>query len=193
MPRLKQWTKAALFILAMGAPQLATAQGDAPPEAQKRDTLSQREALKVLLSAHHGLPAKIEFDRVSDNARGHLLDFATDMGMFPMHRYRALEALGMHYRDDQVLSLYEKVLLGSQGELAQHRVMMMAATFFGSDAVRIISPLIKHDDLQLRKTASSALLIVGDEAAMAAIRGAYEVEPDPTLRAEMGASLAILR
>jgi len=188
MSQLKRWTGAMLLGALLTAGSFAPVTGDRTNEAfaqdnddNARDLRAERASIQRLLSAHHELPDKVFFERASVDARALLFDFATDPNLFPLYRYRALEALGMHYGDDVVFTLYAKVLGKSDDFGEQNRVMMFSAVFFGERAVSLLAPMTTHEDAQLRRTAYEALALVGGESAMATLKTARQNEDNALL------------
>ena len=172
-----------LMLGVSALPHAASAQ--APPARTKAAAKPERARIQLLLSAHHELPDRALFEGASDQARAHLLDFATDLDVFPLYRYRALEALGAYYADDQVLRLYASVLKDAGSERAQHRVMLLAARFFGDQATGLLTPFLSDKNIQLRITAVEALALIHSETSRAMLRAAASSEPDPGLATRM--------
>ena len=199
MSHTKKWTGALLLGVILAASPMAPgaevkeARAQQGADDSKRDLRAERARIQRLLSAHHELPDKIFFERASQDARSLLFDFATDLNIFPLYRYRALEALGLHYGDDHVLDLYSKVLATPSDFGAHHRVMMYAASFFGEQATALLAPMTSSKDAQLRRTAYEALLVVGSEGAMATLERARAREDDPLLLARLDEVLITLR
>lgn len=199
MSYTKKWTGALLLGVMLAASPLAPGLTTREASAQQgvddaqRDIRAERANIQRLLSAHHELPDKVFFERASQDARAILFDFATDLNIFPLYRYRALEALGLHYGDDRVLDLYAKVLATPSDFGAHHRVMMYAATFFGERATPMLAPMVSSKDVQFRRTAYEALLIIGSEGAMATLERARAKEDNPLLLARLDEVLITLR
>lgn len=180
----------AAACVSLMAPTAASAQGD---EAEQRTERDQRADLKLLLSAHHDLPDKHLFLKASPDARALLLELARDASQFKLHRYRALEALGAYWADDEVFELYARLLAGKGDVLLKHRVMMFAAAAFGDRSVPLISPYSHDADVQLRMTAAEALIRVNTETSRAALRAALGQEDEPMVRRRIEGGLAEIR
>lgn len=122
-------------------------------------TTAQHKHVRLLLSAHHQLPAKAHFEKVSPNVQMLLLDVASSNNIFEYHRLRALEALGMYWKDQKAFALYGTLLADSKTkEGTKHRLMMMSTKYYGAQGLVHIKGFIDHKDLQLRWTAAVAAM-----------------------------------
>ena len=174
------------------APAPAWAQDEEPgaEEPQKEDATRR---VRLLLSAHHELPPRALFVKATPRARDVLLEIARDDQIFRLHRYRALEALGSYWADDEVLDLYARLLRGSETELLEHRVMMFAASSFGRHSVPLLVPYLSSPQMQLRLTAVEALALVDEEPSRDALRARLEAEPSELVRERIEHALLEIR
>ena len=161
-------SKRLIFILMLTFGILATAQTaiaqttgtpKVPTNQTTTFTTAQHKHVRLLLSAHHQLPAKAHFEKVSPNVQALLFDVASDKDTFEYHRLRALEALGMYWKDQKAFALYGTLLASSKtAEGTKHRLMMMSTKYYGAKGLVHIKGFIDHKDLQLRWTAAAAAM-----------------------------------
>lgn len=134
------------------------------------------ERAKLLLSGYHGVPSKKTFEETLDQPKLVVTAIALDDSSFGMHRKHALTALG-YWADAGVLRTYTGLLQDTQtDESLRHRLMLLLADHFPSEALGHLKPYLSHDDLQYRLTAIEAIRRVPGDDAIAALRQAKKSE-----------------
>ena len=178
---------ACLGALACALPAWAQALPESgASDAPRARATSGKDAIHLLLGARHELPERALFERASKTAESDLLQIADDASVFPMHRYRALQALGAYWPSDRSFALYTKVYNTSpEGSMVRHRMLMLFGAHFGARGIDILRAALVNADVQIRRTAVEALVEAGTDEARAAIREAAERESDEALRARM--------
>lgn len=156
-------SKLLILIIMLTFGSLAQAQTTNSPKVPTNQTTTfttaQHKHVRLLLSAHHQLPAKAHFEKVSPNVQTLLFDVASSKDTFAYHRLRALEALGMYWKDQKAFALYGTLLADSKtAEGTKHRLMMMSTKYYGAQGLVHIKGFINHKDLQLRWTAAAAAM-----------------------------------
>lgn len=156
----------ALFALAVVAsPLMASAQstngstqGPTTPSVTTF-TKAQYKHATLLLSSHHALPSKAQFEKVSPSVQTLLHNIAQNQTTFALHRVRALEALGQHWQNQKAFALYGTMLNDAKTpEGTKHRLLMMSTKFYGVKGLVHVKPFVDHKDLQLRWTAATAVM-----------------------------------
>ncbi|MFT6395879.1 MAG: HEAT repeat protein [Bradymonadia bacterium] len=146
------------------------------PEVEAAPVVDQLEAARVLLSGYHGIPEAERFESALTDPSATLLEIATNADESPIHRDRALGALG-YWPNAEVQSLYVDLIEGEDTpEMVRHRVIGHLAYTFGDDALQYVAPYLSDDDVQFRLTAIDALSHVGTPAALLLLDSAAEVE-----------------
>lgn len=134
------------------------------------------ERAKLLLSGYHGVPSKETFEETLDHPKLVVMAIALDEDSFGMHRKHALTALG-YWADAGVLRTYTGLLQDTQtDESLRHRLMLLIADHFQSEALGHLKPYLSHDDLQYRLTAIEAIRRLPGDDAVAALRQAKKSE-----------------
>lgn len=180
----KRWiTILSVCLCAVGADVAAQARNDATPPAPPTAPDDARKAVAFLLSAHHDLPPRQQFEEAAPDAKRTLFDIAATSGG-PIAE-RAVEALFMWQSND--VFAWGALALGSAdtSEGRRHRLMMLMAKTFGARAVQPIAPYLRSDERRLRLTAAAALAAIRTEEAFALIDAALEREKDPAARREL--------
>lgn len=148
-----------LALVMSAAPLMAQQQTQGPktPVVKVPYTLQEAKAVVMLLSSHHELPERATFEAASKQVQQILLDVAQDEQAFTLHRSRALEALGKHWKDMRGLGVTATLLARKDTpEGMRHRLIMSSATHYGKDAREMIAPYLEDQDPYLRETAKEA-------------------------------------
>ena len=132
-----------------------------PIKTQSIFTKAQYKQTTLLLSAHHALPDKSNFLKVSTNVDDLLYKIAMNKTTFEYHRVRALEALGHFFKDPRAFALYGTMLAAkTTPEGTKHRLMFMSTQYYGEKGLVHLNAFMNHKDLQFRWTAATAALKV---------------------------------
>lgn len=154
------WVGVMALALVMSAAPLAAqeqTQGPKTPVVKVPYTTEEAKAVVLLLSSHHEQPAKATYEAASVQVRQILLDVASDAQAFTLHRARALDALGRHWKDARGLALSATLLARKDTpEGMRHRLIMSSAIHYGKDARAMIAPYLEDKDPYLRETAKEA-------------------------------------
>jgi hypothetical protein len=165
---LAAWTLGLVGTVLFGcaaSAQLAPEQDPVAP-AEEPDTL------EVLLSYHHGLPAREALDELPD-VRARLWAVVLSPDAMSLHRERALLCLG-YWPDARLRDFLEATLDGSDGTVMWHHdaVALYGRHWTDGDAIGRLAGLLHHADDQLAISAAHALDAMGTDAAQAALAGA---------------------
>jgi hypothetical protein len=180
------WWLAAIFVLVVGtvpatvAAQQVDTPGDdldtTPGASDSEDDAkaSAESRLTFALSAYHAFPTRAELDDIADakTITRLLRQFATAGDTRPSMKTRALDAMG--YYDDattraflvEVIEQPESVGTSARvADLMRHHAITSLARAHGDGALGTLTPLLDHDDLQIRLTTVVSLGKHGGEQA----------------------------
>lgn len=147
----------ALLVPAFGVVSTASAQdgnGPTPPVTVPQQTDAQK-SIGILLSVHHELPAKAQFESIEDH-RAILARMATDRTS-PREQKRALEALA-YWPDAATLQVYTSVLNDPQTRVGtRHQTLLLVGDNYDDRALEVLERYLSADDVQLRLTAVDAI------------------------------------
>lgn len=174
---------ALLALTAAPACAAPNAQTGAATAGQKAD----RGRIEALLRGYHGLPERSRFEAAAADPAATLREIAADTYAGPM-RTAALEALKW-WPDDATFALYIGAIGAENAAGVRHKALRYLPVF-GDRAIPVLSGQTSDPDVQIRRTAATALFDVPGEAAGRALREAALKESDPALRAEIEAFVA---
>ena len=142
------------------APATSTPATPLPPDVADR--------LHELLKTRHKAPPRSEFEALGVAAITPTLHrMSRDATLFPLYRYRALEALG-HWPEDDVFRLYVEVLASVSGdEPWEHDMLTLIVGVFGVRSIPVGTPYLDDPRLAIRLTVLRALANVEDPKARA--------------------------
>lgn len=147
------------------------------------------DRLLVLLSGHHGIPSRDELEAAVPDVRSLLWQVAMEREQHPIQRDRAIAALAW-WGDEEVQELYRDLIRSADtSTMLRHRVVGLAARYFGEASIEDISPLLDHPDLQLRLTAADALGQIDTATSRALLREALHEGTPALLRERIEAAL----
>lgn len=157
-----------LGALAVGQPSMAHAQstgsGTTLPQATPF-SLEQHKQVRLLLSAYHELPPQKTFESVSPKVQDLLHEVATTPNVFVMHKVRAIEALGMYWKDPRALALHGQLLGDAKTkDSTKHRLILMTTAHFGARGLVHLTGLMDHKDVQMRMSAAYAAMQLPKDA-----------------------------
>lgn len=171
------------LLLAMAAaPACATPNTPTGSQTAAQKASAERAEVEALLRGYHGLPERARFEAAAVDPAKVLRAVAADPYAGPM-RTAALEALKW-WPDAQTLALYTEALRADQPAGVRHKVLRYVVVF-GEAAVPLLADALRDGDVQIRRTAATALFELPGEKATEALAAATVKEPDPTLAAEL--------
>jgi HEAT repeat protein len=159
----------------------------APPVAQT--TIDElRGPLLDLLGAHEHAPGADELRALGPNVSAALVSIASDASVPPTRRARAVAALG-HFPGPREREFLE-ARLREPDALLQRKAAWALATAYGDEALPALTPLLTHDDLQLRSATARAIGATRTPAARSALEQRLARETDPVAVGALEAALA---
>lgn len=190
---------ALIYAILCVMPGMAIAQShEKTPKTKTTSHMTlERKQVRLLLTAHHSTPNQAAFKKASPtHARALLLEAAHDQHLFPTLRVRALDALGAHWAGADIFIAYNTTLknaLHNADEGTIHRVLMLGAKHLGTSFVPVLTPYLKHKEVQVRRTAVAALMLVGDDRSRSAIEAVIDDEKSEFVRKHMTRALRTVR
>lgn len=142
----------------------------------------ERQAVSLLLRAIHELPARAEFEAVSNDPYAVVVSIAQGSG--PIAE-RAVEAMFL-WPTDQTFALAQAQLADPATKSGRrHRLLMLLADTYQDRATTVVAPYLTHTDARLRITAAAALAKIRTDAAFAQLDDAVALEKNEAVAAEM--------
>lgn len=172
-----------IVLLALAAaPACAAPNAQTGEKAAAQAASAERSRLEALLRGYHGLPERSRFEEAAAEPAKILRVIAADAMAGPM-RAAALEALKW-WPDDRTFALYTAAIAADQPDGVRHKALRYLVVF-GDRALPPLVSALQDPDVQIRRTAATALFDVPGEAAGKALGDAARGESDPTLRATL--------
>lgn len=141
------------------------------PDLKDRVTQAQRDRIRFLLSGYEYFPTADELRKVTPLAHLVLLQIAQDTSALPSLRLRAIDALGVFPKSDELASLIQTQLgRNDLDSLQRQHYITSSLKVFRENAVPWIKPYLTHADVQTRLSAIHSLGKFGGNPGAKALR-----------------------
>ncbi len=145
---------------------------------------SERDSVQTMLLAYDTFPSAADFKKVAKDPRAQLLAIYRSSQSTKIVRLQALDALSL-FPNAEVRALYRELLSkdwGKKAPAAAHRAINGLMHGFGEAAVEDITPLLSHQDVQIRLTVVHALAKSGGESGRQILLDHFDSEVDKVVR-----------
>ena len=140
------------------------------------------EIWRQLTSHHDRTPTRAALEEISPEARRHLARIALDEKLLPLHRHRALDALGAGWADQKTLATYTEYIAKSQDSLARYRAIKLSARHLGALAMPLLSAHTEAEDALVREAVIQSLITLKTPESHTHLDAMLEREKLPRLR-----------
>lgn len=132
------------------------------PSATAQATTTREDAEVAIwrqLTGHHDrAPERAALEEITPDARRHLARIALDENLLPLHRHRALDALGAGWADQKTLATYTEYIAKSQDSAARYRAIKLATQHLDALAMPLLSAHTEAEDDLVREAVIQSLI-----------------------------------